>query len=71
MSCTYTVIKGDYRQTVKNYLVANNAIDKFNNIVDFTKWSNLVGTINRENRERFGLKGNLIKSEDVGTKKIL
>lgn len=69
MSCTYTVIKGDYRQTVKNYLVANNAIDKFNNIVDFTKWSNLVGTINRENRERFGLKGNLIKSEDVGTQK--
>ena len=68
MSCTiqYEFDKRDSLKSTKNYLIANNAINKYNSIIDFTKYSNLVGSLNKKGFEEYKFKDKLISSSDRG-----
>ena len=68
MSCTiqYEFDKRDSLKSTKNYLIANNAINKYNSIIDFTKYINLVGSLNKKGFEEYKFKDKLIYASDRG-----
>lgn len=68
MSCTiqYEFDKRDSLKSTKNYLIANNAINKYNSIIDYSKFSNLVGSLNKKGFEEYKFKDKLIYASDRG-----
>ena len=68
MSCTiqYEFDKKDSLKSTKNYLIANNAINKYNSIIDYSKYINLVGSLNKKGFEEYKFKDKLIYASDRG-----
>lgn len=68
MSCTikYQAPKNNSQLATKNFLVAKTIIDKFNNILDFTKWSNEAGRLNNIAKRDYQVKENILSSEQQG-----
>ena len=68
MSCTikYQAPKKNSQLATKNFLVAKTIIDKFNNILDFTKWSNEAGRLNNIAKRDYQIKEDILSSEQQG-----
>lgn len=68
MSCTikYQAPKNNSQLATKNFLVAKTIIDKFNKILDFTKWSNEAGRLNNIAKRDYQIKENILSSEQQG-----
>lgn len=67
MSCTikYQAPKNNSQLATKNFLVAKTIIDKFNKILDFTKWSNEAGRLNKIAKDTYNLPENILSSSDI------
>lgn len=68
MSCTikYQAPKNNSQLATKNFLVAKTIIDKFNKILDFTKWSNEAGRLNKIAKRDYQIKEDILSSEQQG-----
>lgn len=68
MSCTikYQAPKNNSQLATKNFLVAKTIIDKFNKILDFTKWSNEAGRLNNIAKRDYQVKEDILSSEQQG-----